>query len=302
MIEIINKTMSRSDLLSEDARPVIDRINELIHKLYSKNLYMSSWYGSLEDRSGRRLDYSRAKHLIRRLLRRSKGNAEIGMANRGPDYEPLPHSADDERIPWYLYWQIFWVLGKGPSLSKGQRILDIGGASSLFSCYLASLGFEVHSIDVDERLVDNAKKIARVMDWDMHSYTMNAKQLDFNDRFFDHAYSICLFEHLNYDAKQQALAEICRCLKPRGILSVTFDYRNPAPYIAGFGPDISKRNQLKTEQDIKRNFLVTDYFKLVGNQNFVNNGESYLVHPLISSWPVNNIPYTFGAIFLKKKD
>lgn len=164
--------------------------------------------------------------------------------------------------------------------------------------YLPSfwLGVEVHSIDINETLVSNGNKISKKMGWNMLSYEMNMKELDFEDKYFDHAYSICVFEHLDYEIKQAALSEIARTLKPNGVLSITFDYRNPAPSIAGFGPDTSKENRLSTKEDIKRNFLDNDYFELLGNQNFYDNGKSYLVHPQF-----NNAPYTFGAIFLKKR-
>jgi hypothetical protein len=35
---------------------------------------------------------------------------------------------------------------------------------------------------------------------------------------------------------------------------------------------------------------------VVGNQEFCDDGSSYLVHPI-----EGNAPYTFGAIFLRKK-
>ncbi len=122
------------------------------------------------------------------------------------------------------------------------------------------------------------------------------RELDFEDEYFDHAYSVCVFEHLDYEIKQLALFEIARCLKPNGILSITFDYRNPAPTVAGYGPDTRPRNQLSTREDIRRNFLSTDHFELLGNQEFYDNGKSYLVNPYFG-----NAPYTFGAIFLRKK-
>jgi ubiquinone/menaquinone biosynthesis C-methylase UbiE len=293
---IVNKSMSRSDLMLEEARHVVTAINDLINTLYSRNLYMSSWYGSLETNTGRRLSDSRVKYLVRRLLGRTKAWAGIGMDNRGTNYRCFPSYTDDKRFPWYLYWEIFWVMKNGLVLNKTMRILDAGGASSLFSCYLANLGIEVHSIDLDEALVNNGDKMAKAMGWNMHSYVMNMTNLEFEDEYFDHAYSICVFQHLDYDIKQSALAEICRCLKPGGILSITFDYRNPAPLITGLGPDPSERNQLKTKQDIERCFLSTGHFDLIGNQEFYDNRESYLVHPQFG-----NFPYTFGAIFLRKK-
>jgi len=296
MKEIINKTMDRSDLLTDEAEPIIQAINNLIKTLYSKNLYMTSWYGTLP--KSKQIKFNRAglKNLIEIIMRKKKNEKEVGMNNRGPDYIPLPDSADDGRIPWYLYWEIFWVLTNGPKIKKNMRVLDAGGTASLFTCFLASLGAEVHSIDINEKLVLNGNKIAKTMGWSMFSYPMNMENLDFKDEYFYNAYSICVFEHLNYEIKQSALSEISRCLKPNGVLSITFDYRNPAPAIAGFGPDTSKKNQLTTEEDIKRNFLSNKYFELLGNQNFYDNGKSYLVHPKF-----DNTPYTFGAIFLKKK-
>lgn len=288
--------MDRFDLLINEATGVIQAINDLILTLYFKGLYMTSWYGTLPGR--KRIEFS--KYRIRDLIKGISGRIErekrIGQDNRSPSYEPLPSSADDDRIPWYLYWEIFWVIRNGPRIRSDMRVLDAGGASSLFSCYLASLGCEVHSIDINKQLVSNSNRIAKAMGWNMFSYVMNIKRLKFQDEYFDRAYSICVFEHLDYEIKQLALCEIARCLKPNGILSITFDYRNPAPTITGYGQDRRQRNQINTKEDIKRSFLSSDNFELFGNKEFFDNMESYLVHPRF-----NNAPYTFGAIFLKKK-
>ena len=270
--------MDRSDLLTEEARPIVRRINDLIEEVYSRGLRMTSWYGTLPN------------------FTESETEKGVGIANRGSDYKPLPQMADDGRLPWYLYWEIFWVLTRGPSLKADDKVLDAGGTSSLFSCYLASLGGKVHSIDLNERIIANGNELAKAMKWNMHSYHMDMGHLDFPDSFFDHAYSICVFEHLDKPVKETALEEIARCLKPHGVLSITFDYRNPAPNVFGYGQDIRPQNQLKTREDIERAFLSTDHFEPMGNQVFHDNGQSYLVHPRF-----DNHPYTFGAIFLRKK-
>jgi len=286
--EIINKTMSRGDLMSPEAAPVIDELNSLIRRMYRKRVCMSSWIGTL--RAGRR------KRFMDWLLRRVDAGLRLGVEQR-LDYEPLPGAADDLRIPWFLYWEIFWVMKvAGPLLTKDMRLLDGGGASSLFSCHLASLGYEVHTIDLNKVLIDNDVRIAKVMGWNLHSYEMNLARMSFPDKHFDHAFSICVFEHLDYDLKQAALAEIARCLKPSGTLSLTFDYRNPAPGVVGIGKDPSPRNAIGTKEDIARNFLSTGHFELIGNPDFQDNGENYLLHP-----KCNHRPYTFGAIFLRRK-
>src|SRR3989344_9597058 len=133
-METINKAMDRDDLLTEQAKPIVRRINDLINEIYSKKISMTSWYGTLGN------------------PREAESAAGVGMKNRGADYKPLPDMADDGRIPWYLYWEIFWVMQHGPKIGKGSVVLDAGGTSSLFSCYVASLGAEVHSIDLNAGL------------------------------------------------------------------------------------------------------------------------------------------------------
>jgi ubiquinone/menaquinone biosynthesis C-methylase UbiE len=293
MDKIINKTMERSDLLTEEGQRVVKSINDLILNLYSKNLYMTSWYGELP----RGAIKGKVEDIIRKILKKPRGGRVVGVSNRGPFYEALSDAVDDGRIPWYLYWEIFWVLKNGPQISRNMRLLDAGGTSSLFTCYLSALGCEVHSIDLNKKLIANGRKIAKAMDWNMFSYRMNMKKLDFEDNYFDHVYSICVFEHLDYEIKQLALKEIARCLKPNGILSISFDYRNPAPGIVGYGPDTGASNQIMTNEDIKRSFLSTGHFELIGNQILQDNRKSYLVHP-----GFNNAPYTFGCIFLRKKE
>lgn len=294
-MNVINKTMDRSDLLTDEAEPIVDAINNLIQMIYSKKMHMTSWYGSLPYGGKIGLSKTGMKNLLRRILQRNESKKGIGIENRGLHYKPLPNAVDDDRIPWYLYWEIYWVIKNGPRVNSNSRVLDAGGTSSLFSCYLASLGCEVHSVDLNEGIVSNGNRIAKAMKWNMHSYAMNMKKLEFEDGYFDHAYSICVFEHLDYAIKQSALLEIARCLKPEGVLSITFDYRNPAPAVVGYGPDTSKRNQLQTKEDIERSFLATGRFELLGNQEFYDNQESYLVNKAS-----NDTPYTFGSLFLRK--
>lgn len=283
---LINKSMDRDDLSTSWAQPHIDALNKMITDLYNAGTPMTSWYGTLpgDDRE-----------LIVKSEINQEGSISIGIANRGTDYQALPNATDDTRIPWYLYWEIVWVMTHGPSLSPSSRILDAGGTASLFSCYLASLGHEIHSIDLNNKLIAQGAAIAKAMNWNLHSYAMNMQSIDFPSEYFDHAYSICVFEHLTFELKQKALTEIARVLKPGGILSITFDYRNPAPFVVGIGHDDSPENRLASTEDLHRSFLSTGLFELVGNQDFFDNGKSYLVHP-----SRNNKPYTFGAIFLKK--
>ncbi len=285
----VNCTMSRDDLLAEEAKPVVEDIDAMLRALYRRHLCTTSWLGTLPR-------WGRAGSLLQELQRRRESRRGVGMEQR-LDYESLPDAADDGRIPWFLYWEIFWVMRNSASyLREGMRLLDAGGTASVFACYLASLGFEVHAVDLNQRLLEHGQRVADLMGWNMKSYALNLADLPFEPEFFDHAYSICVFEHLDYDVKQAALGEIWRCLRRGGTLSLTFDYRNPAPGVFGYGKDPRSRNQIKVPEDIERNFLADGRFELVGNPDFHDNGKSYLVHRRF-----DNTPYTFGAVFLRKK-
>lgn len=304
--EIVNKSMDRDDLLAAEAAPLVAGLNNLVHMLYARGVAPSSWVGTVPRTPIRPVGATIGARLWRRLGRPQSGYAEdpaehralaLGIKQR-LDYQSLSGAADDRRFPWFLYWEIYWVLRRvGPLLEPGARLLDAGGASSLFTCYLASLGYELHSVDLNERLLENGHRVASTMGWArMSSYAMDMGNLRFPDAHFDHAFSICVFEHLDYGVKQAALREIARCLKPGGLLSLTFDYRNPAPGVVGVGKDPRPRNALGSEADIHRSFLGDDRLQLVGNPLFHDNAKSYLRHPLY-----NREPYTFGAVFLRRR-
>ncbi len=275
----INKSMDRDDLFAEAALPTVDRINQLIQDIYGKKQMMTSWYGTIE-----------------------APFTGVGLDNRGNSYEVLPGAVDDNRIPWFLYWEIEWVIRNGPRLEQGMRVLDAGGTSSLFSCYLASLGLEVHSVDLNPALVENAETLSKKMGWNLRAYAMDMAALEFEEGFFDHAFSICVFEHLDFYTKQKAMLEIHRCLKPGGQLSLTFDYANPAPFVFGVNRfDSRYRNALNSPERVTEVFCANGLFELRGNQEFYDNGKRYLVPPADADLE-NPTDYSFGALFLRKKD
>jgi len=90
---------------------------------------------------------------------------------------------------------------------------------------------------------------------------------------------------LNFEHEATGLNGIAMCLKSGIIHSITFDYQNPAPFIYGLDSDKSKTNQISTNEDIRQNFLSNKHFRQVGNQEFYDNGKSYLVHPMFGNMP-----------------
>jgi SAM-dependent methyltransferase len=286
---IINKTMSFADLGSDEARRIMAELDALVVALRAKGLKISSWYGEF-DLSG--------------------DPSSFEQINRGYGYTPLAGAIDDLSFPWFLYWEIVWVV-LNSGLEDGQRILDLGGSSSLFSFYLASKGFSVATVDVQRALVDNANHVAREMKWDLQNHAMDMKRMSFGDRF-DHITSICVYEHIPMFDRVEINRNIRDLLADGGRFSITFDYRNPSRFARIDSPD-----------DVQRQFVSPSELAVRGNAVFEDTGQNYLLHPmyhpgtelrrrvdqvrqghfglldLFKTKRAND--YTFGALFLEKQ-
>src|SRR5947209_18097797 len=165
----INKTMARADLRAGVPRQITAELDALVRALAARNFAPSSWYGTL--------DLPEELSAWERL-------------NRGYGYTPLQGAANDRLYPWFLYWEIAW-LAVNNDFRPGQRLLDLGGASSLFSCYAASRGLTVTAVDLSEELVANGERIATQTGWKLRNVQMDMADLDL-DGPFEHVTSVCV--------------------------------------------------------------------------------------------------------------
>ena len=279
----LNKTMDRDDLALPEARAITGALDDLIRELAARSLPVSGWYGSIELPEDMRA---------------------WERANRGPGYEPLPGAAEDERFPWFLYWEIAW-LELGAGFAAGQRVLDLGGSSSLFSYYLASRGIEVVTIDLDQELVRNANEVAAVAGWPLENHVMDIAELDLTGPF-DHVTSVCVFEHVPVSTRVRMSSRVRELLRPGGTFAITFDYANP-----------SRLARISNPGDVREQFLEPSGLSARGNADFHDNGKRYLEHPFRTADPARRqnlierglfLPgdedqpghYTFGALFLER--
>jgi 2-polyprenyl-3-methyl-5-hydroxy-6-metoxy-1,4-benzoquinol methylase len=284
----INKTMDFMDLTSDRARSIRDELNDLIVQLASKNLKVSSWDGTF--------------------------NLEADVhssnwINRGYGYKPLPSAADDTNFPWFLYWEIAWLTINN-DFRPGDRVLDLGGSSSLFSYYLASKGLEVTAIDIDEGLIQNGNAVSRQMGWNLRNYAMDMAKMTFDSKF-DHITSVCVYEHLPIRDRIATSKRVRDLLVHSGGFSITFDYRNP-----------SRKASINSSHDLYEQVIRPSGLRVRGNLDFFDNGVNYLLHPFYyrkRQWKIKidcirrgrfsplqffktkrSNDYTFGAIFLQK--
>ncbi|NQT24630.1 class I SAM-dependent methyltransferase [candidate division KSB1 bacterium] len=286
--KIINKTMELSDFKSDQSREIIAELGDLIKNLQGRGLKISSWAGYFE-------------------LTGAKNSNEV--LNRGFNYKPLEEAVDDINFPWFLYWEIVWVVINA-SFQKGQKVLDMGGSSSLFSYYLASKGLNVTTIDMQRNLVENANLVAQEMKWQLTNYVMDMREIKFKT-MFDHITSICVFEHIPMYERIEINKEISKLLVPGGRFSITFDYRNP-----------SGLAKINSPSDVDEQFVKPSGLNLRGNANFHDTEQNYLLHPFFHPkaslkykfWNVRHghfgireflktkqdNDYTFGALFQKK--
>jgi len=124
-------------------------------------------------------------------------------------------------------WENAWVAYHS-GVKPLDRVLDIGGASTAFVFYLASLGCQVKVVDNDWSccgMIYNTNYVAKKMNWDLKALDRDiARPLPFKDESFDHVFSICTLEHLSSSVRHSMMREVRRVLKPGGTVGLTIDY------------------------------------------------------------------------------
>ena len=101
------------------------------------------------------------------------------------------------------------------------KILDIGGATGVYSLWLARKGYEVHLIDQSDKLVRQAKQASQNQpDAQIASFTVgDARSLDYPINSIDVVLLFGPLYHLTeQDERHKALNEAFRVLKRGGIL------------------------------------------------------------------------------------
>jgi len=180
-------------------------------------------------------------------------------------------------------WENTWTLAHS-DIQPGERVLDIGGASTIFVYYLASLGCSVRCIDNDWNncgIIYNNNYVAKQMNWDLRAIDRDiSKPLPFPDNYFDKAFSICVIEHLPSVLRRYMMKEVGRVIKPQGLVALTTDYDHKRKVLlSDKGLRFAYRGKL--EDDI----IKPSGLKLHGNTEFIDafENENFL-----------------GAFFLKK--
>lgn len=167
-------------------------------------------------------------------------------------------------------WENSWVAAHS-GVKAQDKILDIGGASTAFIFYLASIGCCVKVIDNDWSccgIIYNTKYVARKINWDIQVFDRDiSKPIPFPDNSFDRVFSICTVEHLASSVRRNMMREAARVLKPGGIVGLTIDYGpDRKVLIADKGLRFGYRQKLFDE------IINPSGLSLYGNEDLVDTG------------------------------
>jgi len=189
-------------------------------------------------------------------------------------------TSQNEEAEMGKLWENAWILAYS-GVKKGDRILDAGGASTIFSYYLASKGCEVSVIDTDwlqQGIIDNAVAVSNAMNWKMQVISGDITQtLPYPEEYFDSAFCICVLEHLISADRQKAMRNMAACLKRNGIMGMTIDY------------DIERGG----DKGLRFSDLDVIYSDLIHPSGLLLYGNDSLVDDYDQK-------YFLGALFLKK--
>lgn len=165
-------------------------------------------------------------------------------------------------------WENVWTIHHS-GVRPGHRALDVGGASTPFSFYLAKMGCAVTVLDNDWGncgTIYNANDAARKMKWDLKAIDSDiAKPFPLPSNSFDRVFSICTIEHLSSPVRRFMMREIGRVLKPGGIAALTMCYDpNHEVLLVDKGLRFGYREKL--EKDV----LTPSGLKIYGNTDLLD--------------------------------
>lgn len=152
-------------------------------------------------------------------------------------------------------------------LNQKRTILDLGGATGVYTVQLAKKGYEMYLADLSPKLIDEAKetiakeKVKNIKSCDV----VNAIDLSiYNDEMFDVVLNFGpLYHLLNEDERNKCIKETNRVLKKDGLVFASF-----IPFLSGSIAIVDRYFRHPEQVNVKnlqKVFETGEFNNLVGN-------------------------------------
>lgn len=140
----------------------------------------------------------------------------------------------DSAQRWLLHEASFKPqLVAAAQITTGQRVLDLGCGTGALALLVAAAhpAATVLGLDIDRRILTIARHKAQGGTVPLAFQQGSATELPYGNGVFDRVVSSLMLHHLPLAAKQQALRECWRVLRPGGLLAV-IDFGQPRTPLA----------------------------------------------------------------------
>lgn len=192
----------------------------------------------------------------------------------------------------FRLWEYVWLYKVLGLAEGGRSVLDLGGPASHVVLAAALAGSQVHSVDLNPRIVEAGLHCAQA--FGLRSY--HAETADMRDlssiasNSVDRIVCCSVLEHLTASDQEKALSEMARVLAPAGVIGLTFDYGVGAPGASIYLPP--PHEPPANAEEVRSRYVHSGLEVL---------GDGRLEDPVPGSlFRSADVSYTIGALFLGK--
>ena len=184
-------------------------------------------------------------------------------------------------------------------LNKGDRILEVGAGTGIYSLYYANKGYQVDALELVEANVEVMK--SKIKD-EMNINAVQGNALDlsmYEDNTFDVTLVLGPLYHLfKKDEEEKAIQEAIRVTKPNGKILIAFILFDLTMLTWGF-QDKNIYNNYGEDKQVNSNFKPNNSEKLIFNMRYFDEVKS-----LMNKFDVKKLCYvaTDGIGRVMRKD
>ncbi len=188
----------------------------------------------------------------------------------------------------------------------GEKILDVGCGVGTFTYHSAKVGAQAWGVDYSKKSIEAAKILCNKfgVGSKIEFVTCDAaKKLPFENFFFDKIVTADFIEHITDQQKEKAIKEMCRVLKPFGLIIIFTPngFREAIGFIKRKIERLFKKNVLET----RLHFGLTNRFKFerLLERNGLEFKRTYadIGRPFLAKIPILKEAFSFNILWMIRK-